>query len=689
MRNIFEVRREKGEGRIKSHFSNLKSHFRGGQSLVELLLAFGLAAVFLPALATGLIASRNGRAQETQRLQAVALVKEEEEALRNVRESGWANFADFSDTGPVQATTSGSVWILTGGAESINGFSRQAVITSVNRDAGGAIALLGTNDPSTKKVEITVSWANPLPSSVGVTKYMTRYLDNLSYTETTQTQFNAGAKTNVKVQATSGSGIPDDGEIVLSQTGGYGDWCAPALTFTDLDLPKNGVANAVSAIQGQAAAGTGDNSSGVSYANVTISDPAFPAAPVANVSGTFDGYKTNGVFTEQNYAYLATDNNAKEVVIIDLTQQINGKYVEAGYFDAPGNGNGNSVYALGNVGYMTSGNKFFTFDLSSHSGSRTRLNGSGGLELAGTGVKIMVVGSTAYVATSGTSNQLQIINVTNPASPTISRNVSVAGQGGRDIFVNVPQNRAYLVTGQSASQSEFFLINLANYSVLGTYDTQAHGDMDPKGVVAVSGGRAIVVGTGGQEYQVLNLQTESSPTWCGGLDINSGINGIATVFTAAQRAYSYIITGDANAEFKIIEGGPGAGNGSYVPTGTFVSAPYGPIDPATAFNRFLANIDQPVANDVQIQVAVADAVGGACTGANYTFVGSDGSGTGTGNYFTTAITGTTTISGPVPFGTFAPSYQNPGKCFKYKVILSTNDATLTPVFRDFSVNYSP
>ncbi|MCX6793908.1 MAG: hypothetical protein NTY06_02270, partial [Candidatus Gottesmanbacteria bacterium] len=173
-----------------------------------------------------------------------------------------------------------------------------------------------------------------------------------------------------------------DGEVTLG-AGGKGDWCEPNLSIAALDLPKNGVANAVSAIPNQVFAGTGDNASGVSYATVNIneSDP-----PVAAISGTYDGFKTNAIFGEQNYAYLATDNNFKEIEIINLTTN---PYSEAGYFDAPSNGDGNSIYVSGNVGYMTSGNIFYTFDLTSRSGSRSKL---GSVTMAGTGIKTIVVG---------------------------------------------------------------------------------------------------------------------------------------------------------------------------------------------------------------------------------------------------------------------------------------------------------
>src|SRR3990167_2676701 len=59
---------------------------QSGQSLVEILIAIGLTGILLPALLTGLVSSREGKAQEGQRLQATALVRESEEAIRSVRE---------------------------------------------------------------------------------------------------------------------------------------------------------------------------------------------------------------------------------------------------------------------------------------------------------------------------------------------------------------------------------------------------------------------------------------------------------------------------------------------------------------------------------------------------------------------------------------------------------------------------
>ena len=636
----------------------------GGQSLIELLVTIGLASILLPALLTGLLASREGRAQQEQRLIAMSLLKEGEEVARSVREKDWN---EFSLNGTYHPVVSGTSWSLAIGAETIMGYTRQILVEDVNRDAGGTIVTSGGSpDPSTKKVTVSVSWGTPIPSSVSSTLYLTRY-KSVNYKETTESDFNAGTKTGVVVTNTDG------GEVVLG-AGGSGDWCSPNLTISAVDLPKNGVANAISAIPGQVVAGTGDNASGVSFANVAISNPPAPTPPQGTIDGTFDGYKTNGVFTEQNYAYLATDTNSKEIVIIDLTQKdSNNKYEESGYFNAPGNGSGDSIYVSGNIGFMTSANKLYTFDLSSKASSRSQL---GSISLAGEGNRVVVVGSYAYIAVESSTTQLQIVQIQNGgATLSIVGQAALAAQAAKDVFINSSATRAYIASSLAATQAEFFIVDIStktgNRPTLGSYDTNG---MNPKAVIVTTNNKSIVVGTGGQEYQVINISTESNPSSCGGLDIDAGVNGVSTVIEPDGDAFSYIITGDATAELKIIEGGPG---GQFADSGIFISDAFDPGS-TVAYNRLVPNSVQPNQATIQFQAAVANAVSGSCTNASYYFVGPDGT---SNTFFTT--------SSAIPLLNNGQGYVNPGRCFKYKAYLSTSDPVFSPVFNDISVNYSP
>lgn len=631
---------------------------KNGQSLVEIIVAMALAALLLPALLTGLVAAREGKAQQIQRTEATAYLIEAQEAMRSIRELGWSA---ISTNGIYHPVISGSAWALASGSQTINEYQRSIEISDVRRNSAGDIVQSGGNlDPSTRRIDINVSWISPLPTQITSTAYLTRYLDNLVFIQTTETEFNTGDLGGTAVVNNAG------GEVILG-SGGQGNWCGPDLTLGTLDLPKNGVANALTAIEGQAFAGTGENASGVSFAKVNISNSS---SPTATIDGTFDGFKTNAVFGEEGFAYLATDNNSKEIEIINISSV---PYTEAGFFNGSGSTNANSIYVSGNVGYMTQGNIFRTFDLASKSGSRP---GLGNLTLAGVGTKVIVVGTYAYVSISGnTSVELQIIDVTNPASLTVVGQADVNSAAAQDVYVNTSGTRAYLATAASASQSEMFIIDVTtktgNRGSLGSYE--ANG-LDAKGVSVVPGNRAIIVGSGGEEYQVINISNEASLVRCGGLNIDVGVNGIASVLEQDGDAYSYIITGDATSELKIIEGGPG---GQYGASGTYESATFNP-GYQTAFNRFFVSTVVPAQTALTFQVAVADSAVGDCSDASFVFVGPD---TTSASFFTTGS--------PIPLDDDGVGYENPGRCFRYRAYFETDDINYTPEFSDILINYSP
>lgn len=641
-------------------------------------MAIGLSAILLPALLTGFLASREGKAQYGQRIQAVALLKTTVEAVRSVREKSWSLFAI---NGTFHPEISGSSWTLVAGEDTVNSFTRKVDISDVNRgtcpgvDCGKIVTTGGTTDPSTRKVVVAVSWGLPYISSISSTLYMTRYLGNNAFIQTTETDFNAGTKSGVDVTNTDG------GEVVLG-AGGKGDWCKPSqFIVASLDLPKQGVADAITAIEGKAFVGTGDNASGVSFANIAISNEN---PPVPSIAGTFDGYKTNGVFGEQNYAYIATDNNRKEVVIIDLTRKdANNKHSEAGYFDAPQEKNGVQVYVAGNIGYVIVEDKLYNFDLTSKTGSRPIID-SDGIRLDGKGTRVVVVGSYAYVTIKESSVEMQIVDVGNPSNLTVVGQADVGGKDAKDIFVNPTGTRAYMVTSKQDSQKEFFIVDLStktgNRPIVGSYETN---DMNPKAVTIVPGNRAIVVGKGGEEYQVIDISNESLPVRCGGLDLGTRdaekVNGIASVLETDGDAYSYIMTGDSNAEFKIIEGG--AGGTQYKPSGTFESNTFETTSIAS-FNRFDSTVNRPTNTNIEFQIAIKQAVG-SCTGVIFSSVDFVGpSGTSSDKFQTVATSGRQLFNFTVPLSI------NTGQCFRYKAYLSTTDFTASPVLYDVTVNYS-
>jgi hypothetical protein len=657
---------------------------RTGQSLVEIIIAMGLSAIILPTVYLGLMTVRENKAQSVQRAEAAAQMRELTEATRQVqiREHGWLDYFAVANGAVFHpAIDTDSSWILASGTDVVSGYTRSITFFDVYRDFTlpdkPVVETGGTLDPSTKRIVYRVAWNTPLPSFITSTQYLTRYMDNLSQTYTTYTEFDAGTKSGISVNHTTPPLVPDDGDITLGG-GGSGDWCQPDLTLAQVDLPKSGVANALTVIPasgtspGYAFAGTGENASGVSFAKVVITDTDPPAASIPT-PGTFNGYKTNGVFGEENYAYLATDNNTKEIVIIDLQTD---PFSESGWFNAPGNGNGDSIWVNGSTGYMTSGDKFYTINLTGKSGDRgLPVNNDHIITLAGTGRRIRVKENTAdgkiyaYVAVDSASTQLEIIDVTDPVFPVrVGWANSVNNQGATDIFVNETSTRAYLVTTVSAANPEFFIFDVSdktgNHTSIAGQDL---GGMSPKGVVAVTNNKVITVGTGGIEYQVFNYDDSTRLiSSCGSLNIDIGVNGIDTVIQPSGNAFSYIITGDASTEFKVIRGGP---SGVMGVSGDYESPVYD-IGSSTAFNRlsYTASL-VPGVTSITFQFAAADPVGD-CAGANYVYRDID-------------------TSGVIPLDDDNAGYENPARCFRYRIHLATTDRNQSPILFDVTFNYSP
>ncbi len=452
-------------------------------------------------------------------MKAVALMKETQSAVKNVRDTSWSS---FSVVGTYHPLISGNKWTLVSGEDMVDGQHRKVEIKDVYRSAatgkmvGGPVD--GYLDPSTKEVITTISWDKPFISHISSSQFLTR-VENITYTQTTQAIYNSGTTTHTSVVSSDGSTVPDDGQIQLGAGGGGGDWCQPAKSITQVDLPKSGVANAITVDKGPAADGatvyatTGDNASGVSFANQEYRGEP----PVPQTQKTFDGYKTNAVFGEfvggiAKYAYLGTDNNSKEVVIIDLTQYsdapTNSKYKEIGSIDLPGNINANSLYVLDNKLYvLTDSYKLFIYDITNRAKNYAQsealnYNSGNGFAIGGIGKKVLVNNGYAYTATGGTTNNFKIVNVANPASPTLTGQMTVgSGQYGVDVFITsstTNPTRAYFVTSYLAGKNNFFILNISDKTsplLVGTgYSTNG---MSPKGISVVTGNRAIIVGTGG------------------------------------------------------------------------------------------------------------------------------------------------------------------------------------------------
>ncbi len=645
-----------------------------GQALVEMMVGMGIAAAIMPALVTSFFAARGGAAQEQVRVQASSRLREAREVLRLIKESSWSNVADEENTYTYHPVLTSGVWTLASGAETNldDLFTRQIVLGPAYRTLSNQLSTLAsgnTLDPSVKHVTITVSWTMPIASSV-ISDYYLMRLENLAYIETLLSDFSSSNAIHRSTVATNIAG----GEVELSTgSSGIGDWCNPSLVLQALDLDGSANPTAISAIEGHAYTSTGDSANGHPLYSINITNPTPPTQPAASQGSFYDPTpqrKAYGLFATSPYVYIAT--NKKTVNIVDTSN-----LTLAGYFDAS-NKTGDSVYVTGNVGYVTTGTTLYAFSLAGGINPAPELASA---TIAGTGKRVVVVGNYVYVVTSSTTKQLQIFDVTNVATGTMTlvADLNVGNsQGGVDVYVGSLGDYAYLIT--SYASPDFFVVNLATKSapaVIGTYTTGSN--MNPLGVTVIpQDSRAIIVGSGTDLYQVLNIAIPASPSRCSPVLPFTGVTklyAISSVTESDGDAYSYILTDDASKDFQMIQGGPGGGGGGSAKTGVFDSQPFTPASRAT-FNRFEASTTLPGGTYARYQVAITGKVNGSCIGASYTFVGP---GKDPNQWFTGSST--------IPLGT-ATGYNNPGECFRYRVSLSTDTLGTTPIFTDITINYS-
>lgn len=662
---------------------------QSGQLLVEILIAISLAAVLLPTLIGSVIISVQGKAQEQNRTQAVLLQKEAEDAVRNIRDSGWTNLPANGTYHPV---VSGGAWSLSPNSESINGFTRQVVLASTSRDSDGNIVTSGgTVDPSTRTVIVTVSWSSPIAASITSTMYLTRF-DNMSYTETTQADFD-GSGSNLSIQSGTTVVNNEGGEVVLGQ--GNANWCRPQDSIlSTYTLPRvgNAIASSPGAAVGDASSayvGMGDGTNGMTYQTLSISDPPTPTgAPVVTGvgAGYSSSYKTNAVANDGTYTYLATDGSTNQVVILDSSYNVKSTIT------LPSGTNANGISVNAGVAYVTSSDKVYSYDVTNP--AAPILRGSATLwDSNATAMQAQYVAGKLYVSMANSLTGLEIFTVSNGG-----RSFSYWSIASVQWFltpvglsINSTGTRAYIAfTASGSIKGGFYIIDtdpkdrkwfFIYYSPsIATYNTNwdGNGTMNPLSMTIATANKAIIVGTGGsQQYQVVDI-TNDNPTHCGGLSISQGVSAVSSVIQPDGRVYAYAISGEANNQFKVIEGGSG---GNYTTSGTFTSDVFD-AGYSSAFNRFIANINQPSQATISAQVGVAAPVGGNCQAATFDFVGPDGS---TSDYY---YANGATISGLIPFED-SGNYANPQQCFRYKFYLGTSDTSQTPTLYDMTVNYSP
>lgn len=169
------------------------------------------------------------------------------------------------------------------------------------------------------------------------------------------------------------------------------------------------------------------------------------------------------------------------------------------------------------------------------------------LDLSGSenGLKVQTSGAYAYVVRNDGSPDFAVIDVSNPAMPSLAASLSLSGAPSN---IAVSGNYAYISSSNNSQELQIIDISTPTAPVVvGTFN--ASGEADGKGVYAIGSTVYLVRESGADnEFVIINASNPANPSLIGSLNLNA--TGFE-VFALGSRAY--VASGRDNQELQIID----------------------------------------------------------------------------------------------------------------------------------------
>jgi hypothetical protein len=422
-----------------------------GISLVEVLLAITVFGMIVTAVGGSIMYGRTSTNASGNRQRATMLAEEGLEAVRNIRDNSFSNLTD----GTYGLSQSASQWALTGTSDSNNGFTRQITISSngTNRkDVSSKVSWQQGGQSGTSDTTITTrltnwfasiikSWTKPgIDSSADISgtndAVKVDVVGNYAYVVR-----NDGTPDFVIYDISTPSSPTVVGSLSLNgvPTNVYvsGNYAYVTNTDDNAELNIINISNPAtpSLVGNYNAAGAADGR-GVyvvgNYAYLTraanggnnefvILNVATPSAPI-RVSGYNLNVDMNEVYVNGTVAYIATSSDTQEVLVINLS--VLSLLTLGTSINLPGTTDATTIAGVGNNVIVGQGNNFYTLSLLLAlipvvSGNVTLSNPINDVDLNPSL-------TWAWAGTTGTANQLQVINISNFASPALAGTASIS-----------------------------------------------------------------------------------------------------------------------------------------------------------------------------------------------------------------------------------------------------------------------
>lgn len=453
-----------------------KSKDQAGFSPIEVLLAVTVFGMLVTALIGAIIYGRTSTATAGDNVRATQLAEEGLEAVRNIRDADLNNISD----GIYGLVQSGGTWTLSGTPDITDNYTRQLTISSV--------------DSKRKNVVANVAWSQATgANSVNIQTLLTGWGSvSTSWLNATQAgSYNAqGTGNGVKI-ATAGnyayvvrSSSPNfiivdvsnpaspalvtaidvantPTNITVSGTHAYITTSSNNAELLILDI-SNPASPAINATYN--ASGNADGLSvaiGGNYAYLTraanggtdefvVLDVATPTAPV-RIGGYGNNISLNDVNVDGDYAYVGTNNNSRELLILNINNPASPALAKT--YDMPGNGAILAVSKYGNNLFVARTTTLTSINVSNVTSPLVL----GAVTTTGTAtvndVSLDSTGTYAFLGTNSANAEFQIADISNASSMSIVRTVDVS-PGTNNMNGVVYSSSLDIVVGATASDTQ-------------------------------------------------------------------------------------------------------------------------------------------------------------------------------------------------------------------------------------------
>lgn len=423
-----------------------------------------LAVTVFGLLVTGVIGAiiygRSSLADAGDHQRAALIAEEGLEAARNIGNSAYSNLVD----GTYGITQSGGQWIFSGSSDTTDIYTRRVTI-----------ATAGTNR---KTITSTATWPQPNggTDSVTVTSRLVNWEANIKLWS------NA-----IVAGSADETGTTD--AIKVSVEGNYAY------------MVRNTTAS-----------------------NFVILNISTPTAPVIVSTTTISGTPTN-IDTVNGYAYITMSAAASGLLIYNVGTPAIPTLAKTVAFTGTAASRG--VYISGNYAYVvrasdatTGANEFNIINITVPTSATVVGGYSPNIQMN----EVYVSGNYAYVATSSTTQEMLVMNVATPATPTLAATynpatalaaLTVTGYGNTVLLGMSTTLDAINVTTPTAP------VRLGTFTAASTINDVAADITNQFAFLGTSGTAA--------EIQVVNIATPATPTLAKTVDVTGTTSAVAGV----------------------------------------------------------------------------------------------------------------------------------------------------------------